>query len=106
MILSRKLVRFATPVTTNFHTCSCNSSTPSLKQFQSTTMSFITLQQHATEVGNGLETFHPVWSGVGNPGLGAQQSWIRFLVLPLASQDNLPPCLSLSISVKKYISPL
>lgn len=34
IILSRKLVRFATPVTTNFQGCSCNSSTSSLKNFK------------------------------------------------------------------------
>lgn len=66
MILSRRLLRFAAPVTANLHACYCNSSTPSLEQFQSTTTSFITLQQQVTEVGNRLETFHPIWSGGGN----------------------------------------
>lgn len=58
-ILSRKLARFATPVTTNIHACCFNSSTPSLKIFRSTTMNFITLHQHVTETGNGLKIFHP-----------------------------------------------
>lgn len=66
MILSRRLLRFAAPATANLHACYCNSSTPSLEQFQSTTTSFITLQQQVTEVGNRLETFHPIWSGGGN----------------------------------------
>jgi len=104
MIFSRKPVRFATPVMTNFHPCSRKSSTPSLEQFQSTNTSFITLQQHAAEAGNGLETF--VLSGLvaWNPGLSAQQLK-RFLILPLASQNNLPKCLRFFISVDRHTYP-
>lgn len=107
MILSRKLARFAAPVTANLHACCYNSSTPSLEQFQSTTTSFITLQQQVTEVGNRLETLNPIWSGGGN--LWTQcpaeldSSW--FCYHPLRTICH---CVSGSpyLSIEIHISPL
>lgn len=65
-------------------------------------MSFSTLQQHVTEVANGLWTSRPTCSGGWNPGLSASGAGL-ILILPLASQDKLPLRLGLSIPLNRDI---